>query len=72
MVLPTILEAMPTRPILSPPISFTLFRSPNLLYECGNAGISSRRTIDCLTTLPEHLLVEIKIGVAVVQLHNGE
>jgi hypothetical protein len=49
-----------------------LVPGPNLLYECGNAGISSRRTIDCLTTQSEHLLVEIKIGVAVVQLHNGE
>jgi hypothetical protein len=31
--------------------------SPNLLDECGNAGITSRRTIDCLTALPEHFLV---------------
>jgi len=34
-----------------------LVRGPNLLDDCGNAGITSRRTIDCLITLPEHLLV---------------
>jgi hypothetical protein len=31
--------------------------SPNLLDGYGNAGLSSRRTIGCLTTLPEYLLV---------------
>ena len=31
--------------------------SPNLLDDFGNAGISSRRAIGCLTTLPEQLLV---------------
>ena len=33
MVLPTILEAMPTRPILSPPISFTLYEFRCALLE---------------------------------------
>ena len=49
-----------------------LIRGPNLLNDCGNAGISSRRPIDCLTSLPEHLLVQIKIGMAVVELNNSE
>jgi hypothetical protein len=34
-----------------------LIRGPNRLYECGNASIPSRRTIDCPTATPEHLLV---------------
>jgi hypothetical protein len=46
--------------------------SPNLLDDCGNAGISARRTIDCLTTLPEHLLVQIKIGMTIVQLNDSQ
>src|SRR5450759_2820723 len=49
-----------------------LVRGPNLLYDCGNAGIPSRRTIDCLTTLPEHLLVWITIGMAIVQLNDSQ
>jgi hypothetical protein len=46
--------------------------SPYLLYECSNPGIPSRETIDCLTTQSGHLPVEIKIGMAVVALNNGE
>jgi hypothetical protein len=47
-------------------------RGSNLLYDCGNAGIPSSRTIDCLTSLPEHLLMQIKIGMAIVELNDGE
>src|SRR5450830_350164 len=46
--------------------------SPNLLDKCGNAGITSRGTIDCLTTLPKHFLVSIKIRMAIVHLNDGQ
>jgi hypothetical protein len=49
-----------------------LVRGANLFYDCSNAGIPSRGTIDCLTTLPEHLLVQVTIGMAIVHLKDSQ
>ena len=44
--------------------------SPNLFYERGDARVTSRGTVYRVVALPEHLLVQIKIGMAVVHLND--
>jgi hypothetical protein len=43
---------------------------PDLPDNGGDACVASRLAVDCPATLPEQLLVQAKIGVAVVHLHN--
>jgi hypothetical protein len=47
----------------------SLALSPNLLYKRGDARVASCGTVYCVVALPEHLLMQIKIGMAVVYLN---
>jgi hypothetical protein len=49
-----------------------LVLGPNLFDECGNAGIPSHRMIRRLAALPKHLLMKIKISMAIVDLKDGQ
>jgi hypothetical protein len=45
---------------------------PYTFYNCGNAGITSGQAVNSMVTLPEHLLVDIKISMSIVHLNDGE
>jgi hypothetical protein len=44
--------------------------SPNLFHNRGNARVTPSGTVYRVVALPEHLLVQIKIGMAVVHLDD--
>src|SRR5664280_3790296 len=46
--------------------------SPNLFYNRGHACVTSGGTVYRMVALPEHLLVQIKIGMAIVQLNDSQ